>query len=267
VALKFFKKGSAGLQRPTDTAGWERSRECNIMKKIQRLTPRYDMGKHRFAQCFEDHAQAHAQGPQPYEFAFLVMEFGGEELYKVMHNPGMNIQNTCEVIKQMVQGLVYMATKDPEGEDVVVINPDIKPENFVIKRHPTETDKVLIKFIDFGGVVFVSNHWQRSPHKVGFMTTTLGYTPREYWDLLRSQAPRNQRFRSAAPINQAQPAYYSPWSSFNVFQVAVVIVELISGQSSILLQMRQENILRPDMNEKVGNTWTKMCPVKIKSSY
>jgi len=250
VTLKFFKNPYTGfLLKGRDIAGdgdsynavIEARHECRLMYELQ-LKKGLDNKKQRFVRCLGDYSNP---GFAPDNNLFVTLEYGGTALDVYMTTNHLELEQVCDIVKQMIEGLVYMAanTGESDFEKLEWIHHDIKPSNLVVKKVQQDgTDRMLLKYIDFGTLIHAHDSWVSNYQDMPRFITTPVY----------------------APLEWAQQKLMKPWSSYDMFQVAVTIVEVFSGLTTIELfkavkaTMRSNSIRNWDAYVKgiwPGDSW------------
>jgi len=157
-----------------------------------------------------------------------------------MQSKPLNLQNTMEVMKQVLQALYYM---DMTAGDLRLIHHDLKPENIVVQTLPSGS--MYLKIIDMETLTTVSK-WKESTHwvRLDHFATTVYYAAPEYWKTKKIYGRRGQAATEYVELS-------SPYSSYDVFQVACLFVELMAEETSIALQAKWDGVqkVRDPLND------------------
>merc|ERR1719362_568764 len=186
------------------------AQECVIAEEMQVEAKSDPKGASRLMTCLEDHVTGVPEDDDKLPL-FTVWEFCGnlnleDWLKDRTRNDKLTAADVASIFIQVMEGLSYMTM---ESHKKLYVHHDLKSENIVIKDTVVQGKMVpLVKIIDFGSVT-------RPPldrdSRTGFIVTTDVFAAYEHWD--------------------TGGGYKKPWSSFDTFSAATILIEMLSTQT------------------------------------
>ena len=185
-------------------------REAEVLRRLsQEGTP------NPYIVRFFDHAVATMPSPldgEPLVLPFTVLEYVNgrtiEQVLEAANGRGLPVDRTRRVLRQVVQALDLVHSKN-------IVHRDLKPSNILLA---TEAGAEVAKVTDFGLVKVIDIGFRRTASLAG---ASLGYAPPEQFE------PENKRVSSRT----------------DVFSLAAIVFEMLTGKKAFPYRERENPLL------------------------
>jgi len=205
--------------------------ECKLAQKMQINAGLDTKGASRLMKCHEDRVTLCPDCDVPVgenDVLYQVLEDctgeGGMPLTQWMQSmkqsvasrdPEGYLKSVLQIFKQFMEGLRYLTRclSDRRYNGIGFVHHDLKPENILIKKTKNQTE--VVKFIDYGAATEISQESCTSK-----LISTRWYAPPEWFSYTLGYSCSN-------------PA------SFDIYSVAVILDEMITGRVYYLKMARE----------------------------